>query len=271
MDTIENDLLLSNRPIWIELNDKGQVVISAELMREWLSEEIEPLTRRRDELLGSCQRVPAVIDDEATSGKIADLIKLIAACTKNAEADRVSRKEPFLEGGRIVDGLYRQITEPLTKSKADVERRLTLWQREQADKERRRREEEARRQAEEAERARRVATEAEAKLRNERELEAAVAAHEAAKQAEAAAIAARRAAEARPAELSRERSNLGAVSSLRRFWDFSDLDRDMLALEPLRQHLPMDALEKAVRSYIKAGGRELRGVTIFENTAVSVR
>lgn len=270
MDAIENDLL-SNRPIWIELNDKGQVVISAELMREWLSEEIEPLIRRRDELLGSCQRAPAAIEDETTSGKVADLTKLISACIKNAEADRVSRKEPFLEGGRIVDGLYKQITEPLTKSKTEVERKLTLWQRQKAEEERRRREEEARRQAEEAERARRIAAEAEAKLRTERDVEAAIAAEEAARQREADAVAARRAAEAKPAELSRERSDLGAVASLRRFWDWTDLDRDQIDLEALRPHLPLDAIEKAVRSYIKAGGYELRGVVIFENTTTSVR
>ena len=49
------------------------------------------------------------------------------------------------------------------------------------------------------------------------------------------------------------------------------LDRDALDLSTLRPFLPLDALEKAVRGFIRAGGRELKGVRIFENTATSVR
>ena len=64
---------------------------------------------------------------------------------------------------------------------------------------------------------------------------------------------------------------MGSVSSLRTFWDFADLDPDMLDLEALRHHFPAEAREKAVRSFIKAGGRELRGVTIYESTTSVVR
>lgn len=38
-----------------------------------------------------------------------------------------------------------------------------------------------------------------------------------------------------------------------------------------QQHLPHAALHQAVRSYIKAGGRDLRGVRIFEDTTAVVR
>ncbi len=71
--------------------------------------------------------------------------------------------------------------------------------------------------------------------------------------------------------MSRQRSDYGAVASLRRFWDMDDLDRETLDLATLRPFLPLDALEKAVRAFIKSGGRELKGVRIFENTATSVR
>jgi len=50
-----------------------------------------------------------------------------------------------------------------------------------------------------------------------------------------------------------------------REWTFKDLDRDKLDLEKLRQHIPADALDKAVRSFVKAGGRELAGCTIFDS------
>ena len=54
-------------------------------------------------------------------------------------------------------------------------------------------------------------------------------------------------------------------------WVFDEIDRASLDLEALRFHIPADGLEKAVRSFIKAGGRELRGTRIFETTAATVR
>ena len=38
-----------------------------------------------------------------------------------------------------------------------------------------------------------------------------------------------------------------------------------------RPHIPRDAIDKAVRAYVKAGGRELVGARIFENTKSVVR
>ena len=269
----ENDLLpgAGHNLGFVSLDRDGRVELDADTMREYLGEEIAALTARKAELLASVGRAPATIGDENTAGKIADLVKLIAACIKNAEADRVARKEPFLEGGRVIDGVFRGITEPLLRAKTDVERRLTLWQREKAEAERRRREEVARQEREEAERQRLAAEQAERKARTEADIDQAISADALAQQRKADAIAAQRAAEAKPAELSRERSDYGAVASLRRFWDFTDLDRETVDLEALRSHLPLDAIEKAIRSYVRAGGRELRGARIFENTATSVR
>jgi hypothetical protein len=52
---------------------------------------------------------------------------------------------------------------------------------------------------------------------------------------------------------------------------FDEIDREEIDLEVLRFHIPADGLEKAVRSFIKAGGRELRGTRIYETTAAVVR
>ena len=256
---------------FVSLDVDGRVVLDANIFREYLGEEIAGLVARKAELLGSVSRVPATIADDETSRKVADLVKLIAACIKNAEADRVARKEPFLEGGRVIDGVFRGITEPLTRAKTDVERRLTLYQREVAEAERHRREEVARAERAEAERLAREAAEAEAAAQTEADVDEAISADALAQQRGADAVAAQRAAEAKPAELSRQRSDFGAVASLRRFWDMEGLDRDTIDLNTLRPFLPLDALEKAVRSFIRSGGRELRGVRIFENTATSVR
>lgn len=256
---------------FIGLDAEGKVTLAPEAMREFIAEDIHSLLARRDELLGSAWRAPATVTDDDVAGKTADLVKMIAVCIKNAEADRVARKDPFLRGGQVVDAVFRGVTEPLTKAKAEIERRLTLYQREKADAERRRREEIARQEREEAERRARAAAEAEAKAQTEADLDRAIAAEALAKQQQADAIEAQRAAEAKPADLSRSRSDMGAVASLHRFYDFTDLDREAIDLETLRPFIPLDAIEKAVRAFIKAGGRELRGVKIFENTETRVR
>ncbi len=106
------------------------------------------------------------------------------------------------------------------------------------------------------------------------DLEAAVAAQKVADQAAADAVKAQRNTNAKAADMSRSRSDYGAVSSLHTFWDHkpedaacSDpVDRGKVDLEPLRPYLNMDALDKAVKALVKAGGRELRGQIIFENT-----
>ena len=74
-----------------------------------------------------------------------------------------------------------------------------------------------------------------------------------------------------PAALSRVRGEAGSVSSLRTYWTFRNLDRRTVNLEALRHHLPVDGLESAVRSYIAAGGRELAGVEIFEDSQTVTR
>jgi Skp family chaperone for outer membrane proteins len=173
--------------------------------------------------------------------------------------------------------------------------------RRQAEAERQSAEAEARRKAEEALRLTHAAQQAADSVATEEDLAVAIAAEEVAKAASAAAaqpvdsapgvktadelarqaegdlaLAQKRVA-AKPAEFSRARGDLGAVASLRTFWDFKDLDRTALDLEALRTHLPLDALEKAVRSYIRANfapghpGVQIAGVAIYENTVSAVR
>lgn len=243
----------------------------ADPLRERLADEHASITDRRDELLAAVERVPEVIEDDDTAGRAADFIKQLTACHKNAESTRVAEKEPYLAASRAVDGWFKKITEPLAKAKKTVEARLTVYQRKKADEERRAREAAERQAREAAEKARKEAEERAAALAEESDLDAAVAAEEAANHAAEAAAEAERAADAKAAELSRTRGDYGAVASLRTHWTFRDLDRDKIALEPLRQHIPTDAFEKAVRSYIRAGGRELAGVVIYEDASTVVR
>ncbi len=257
------------------LDERGygdnQAPSDANPIRERLTETHAGMLSRRDELLAASNRVPTTVEDENTARKVGDFIKQLQAAVKNADATRVAEKEPYLDGGRQTDGFFKAITEPLAKAKKDIEGRLGIFLRKKADAERRAREEAERKAREEAERAARAAAEAEAAMTDDAAVEEAVVAEQRAKDAADVAAKAQVEAEAKAADLSRTRGDYGSVASLRTFWDFKDLDRNKLALEPLRSHLSVDALEKAVRSYVKAGERKLAGVTIFENTSTTVR
>lgn len=244
----------------------------AELLRQRLDAEAAPLVARRDELLAAVARVPPEVDSDELAGRIADFVKQLMAAHKATEAARVGAKEPHLEASRVVDGFYKQITEPLFAAKQKIEARLTIWQRKKAEAERRAREAVERAAREEAERqASEAAAAAKAAVRGTGSVDNAITTDALARQAAVDADAARKSAEAKPADMSRQRGDYGAVASLRTFWDFKDLDRATLDLETLRPHIPSDALEKAVRAHIKAGGRALKGVEIYENTQTVVR
>lgn len=251
-------------------NNPPPDLLVGEVLRERLADDHKKLLQRCEDLRAASENMPN-IDDEDIARSVADYIKQIMAAVKAVEGARVAEKEPYLAGSRTVDGFFKAASDPLDLVKRGVEKRLTIYMREKAEAERRERMERERLAREQAEAARRAAEEAERKLADERSLQDAIEAGKRAEQAEADRAKAEQEASARAAELSRLRGEYGAVSSLRTTWTFSDVDREALDLEALRPHLPMAGLEGAIRSFIKAGGRELRGCNIFETENAVVR
>ena len=157
-------------------------------LRDLMAEKHADIEARKNELLDRLGHVPVTIQDEETAGKVADFIKQITGCWKNADGTRIKEKEPYLKHGRTVDGYFKSIMEPLAKAKKEIEQRLTLYQREVMLAERRIREE-AQRKADEAARlAAEEAAKAAAAIREEADLGRAIEAEERAKQAQADAI-----------------------------------------------------------------------------------
>lgn len=251
-------------------NNPPADLLTGDALREKLLAEHAALLERRDELLAAAERVPPITDDDV-AGKVSDYIKQLTALTKTAETHRTSTKEPYLEGGRNVDGFFKTITDPVAKTKDAVQKKLTVYLREKEELARQARLAEERAAREAAERARR---EAEDKARAAADAAALDAAIEAEKQAEMAAAdlaKAAAAAEVKAAELSRTRGEYGSMASLRTQWVFDEIDRTTIDLEALRPYLPTESLNTAVRAFIKAGGRELRGTRIYETTVAAVR
>jgi hypothetical protein len=229
------------------------------------------LLKRTDDLIGAEDRVPEKITTEEQNADVAVYVKQITAAVKSAEASRVNEKEPHMVASRAVDGFYKAVTEPLDRLKRRLGDKMTEYQRAVAQREREAREAVEREQRRVAEEARQRAAEALAAAKTEDDLNAAIAADQTAQIEEIRTVKAERAADKPVSELSRTRSTSGAVATLHTFMDFRALDRDALDLGALREHLPLAALESAVRSFIKAGGRKLDGVIIFENHKTHVR
>lgn len=116
--------------------------------------------------------------------------------------------------------------------------------------------------------------EKQARERAAEDLAAAEAAEKAADIGRADLTKAQRHTDAKAADMSRSRSDRGSVSSLHTFWTHrpkdpgcpDKVDRKKVDIAALRPHVSMEALDKAVSAYVNAGGRKLRGVTIFEAT-----
>ena len=143
---------------------------------------------------------------------------------------------------------------------------MTTYQRKKEAEERRIREEGAAIERAAAEAAQKAADEAAAKMKEDADLKDAVEAEAKAKAAAALAAKAKKKAEAIAADLSRTRSEKGSVMSLRTTWLHDGLDRATVDLEALRQHIPEKGLDQAMRSFIAAGGREIKGARIYEHT-----
>jgi len=192
----------------------------AAALRDRLAETHEKLLERKDELLGMEARLPASCTDEDTATKLADAIKACTAFTKNSEATRTAEKEPFLTAGRTVDGFFKSHSDAVDKLKGKMGAMLTVYQREVADKERRRLEAIA---AEE----RRVAKEAEAKAREEARVAREAREAEERRQEEArkgaAALEGKRRAEAEAAERKRQED---AAAEQKRLDDAAAAARD---------------------------------------------
>lgn len=188
--------------------------------------------------------------------------------TKIAEEERKERERVAAEQ-RAREEAERKEREAAEAAARELQRQAD----EAAAAASRKRNEETKRQAEEAARLARIAAEEQQKILAAARAKEEAAAKERHKAEERAA--------ATSADLTRTRGQ-ASVSSQQEFVDFRDLDRNIVDLEALRQHLPSAAIEQAVNAYRKANTdtikdelrnkrQPLRGVFFFINTKTSVR
>lgn len=237
------------------------------LLQEALQEKTFALRSRHDELLAAVERIPAECADDETAGKIGDMIKMITACHKSFETQRVGEKEPYLTLGRTVDGFYKKFTEGLEGAKKRATKPLDAYLQKKAEEKRAAEREAARLQRIEADRLAREAEE----LAQANMTQASDATLKEAVKMDEQATKSDKLADARPAELARTRGDYGSLATLRTTWVGEIVEKSAVDLEALRPFISEDVLQKLINAAVRAGFRELRGVKIYEKSEAQVR
>jgi hypothetical protein len=239
-----------------------------EVLKDQYKEMIWQIKRLEDAAFD----LPSRIESDAQVESVQGFVQKARPLLKQVEDTRTREKEPHLSAGRTVDLFFKSLSDGLTRALSDVQARVNAYTAAKLEAERVRREQEARALREEAEKARR---EAEAALRaqsQERETmlkgsfdSEVVQASALAERADMEAAAAQRAANASAADMSRLRTQSGVVSA-QEVLDFEITDLNRVDLEALRPYLPFDAIEKAVRSFIRQhkDTKQIAGVRIFK-------
>ena len=231
---------------------------------------------RRDELLESMARVPSTIEDDEQQKKVSDLAIMIADQLTKCEAARQAEKAPFLENGRLVDGFFTAgINDPLS---AAHKRLLAIggeYLRAKRAQEERRLLEEVRAAESRAAAALEAASTMSASGHSEiasKLLDMAVSAESSANQQRAEI------GSASAADLSRIRSDSGALATLSERVFCIAFERSSVDLEALRAHFSDASIAKAVKGWIrvnliavKSGKLQLHGATIKKEAHAQYR
>ncbi len=212
--------------------------------------------------------VPSVIEDERLAGEITETIKQIGVIKKEVGDIHKNTKAPYLECGKAVDAWKNGKEAEIDLLRADYAKPLTAYLDKRAAEERARQIEQARIERERAE-----------ALAREAELTAKAGIAETADELLDAAISAEATANriednaytAKPTQLAKARSIYGSSAGQRLVWVGVITNISALDLNKLRQNFADDDIQKAINRFIAAGGRELDGVEIKQQTQLSVR
>lgn len=235
-----------------------------EVLKAKLAEDNEDRLKRTKELLGGVDRMPKEIKDAETAERATAFIKQIGEHRKDCDGARTAAKKPYDNASKTVQSFYKDnMLDKLDKAKSIVNSRVTAYATEQ---DRIRREQE-RLEAERLEAERKAAEAEAAKLEAQGQSFAAEQAQEEAAKIEKQAAK----IEKKSAANTQVRSSLGATASLSTVWAFEIEDPNKIDLNQLRYHFTMAEIEKAMRSYVKAGNREMSGVRIFPTQKTRVR
>lgn len=207
----------------------------------------------------------------ATDQQAADIAQIAADAgdlRRDLDEIRKAEKEPFLTGGREVDGLFREPIERAERIDKALMGRVTNYNKAKAARELAAQQERERSEREAADTARKAAEEAAAAGRTEdamAELETAVHHEDKADDIAQAAPSV--------ADTTRIHTEGGVTVSTKKEWTFEITDTTKIDLNALRDFIKPDAIEAALRAFVKInkGTRQIAGVRIFEDMKATRR
>lgn len=238
----------------------------SELAYESLSYEFSELMQKSQELVELSSGAPDVCSNDNVANGIVDLIKNINNTMKDIEQARKGKKEPYLNMGRFVDNFFKKPTTALEIAKNTISKPLDKYLLQKAEEERQRRiekEEELRAIAD------KKMAEAAKFEAQQNVVEAAVAQQQA---MEFDAVANRFGASAESnTGLAKAKTMGGNIASLRSRWIGEIADIEQLDVAALKYYFSEAELLRAVKAFVAAGGRELKGAHIYESSVAVVR
>jgi hypothetical protein len=227
-------------------------------------DEIPGLRTRIRELIAKADTLPACQDDE-TAGKLGDFIKMAKAAAGRVDEIREAIKRPYLTATRNLDAKARTHTDALAGAAQAARRVLDAYV---AEQDRLRREAEARRIA--AERAAWQAEQDRIALELAAENEARKASDPAPPAPEPAVEPMFATPAAKPAPIAT--GDYGTRVGVKKVWK-ADPVTSLKGLPTSVTGHPtvIEAANKVIAALVRAGARELKGVTIREHTESNVR
>ncbi len=234
-----------------------------ETLEQRLRRENADLFARTTKWLDGAKKAPAAVADDAANAAFGKTVQKLQEIIADAKAKHTTEKKPFLDGGRTVDNTFlAAIVKPAEDAKAVLVKAQSAY----LTKKRREEEEKARLAAEAArEEQERLEREAQRLQDQGRTDEAMAVIDEAVVQAETAQEQETR-AEAKPAELVRQHSNLGVTVSGRDNWETTYIGpRDKIDWAAIGPYLSDDHILRAAKAAVKAGRREIAGFRIENN------
>ena len=207
---------------------------------------------RIDELCAAADR--AELPDEDAVGKAGDLVRSFRAMINAVGEAHKTVKEPYLNAGRVADGMKRELIVDLERGKGVIERKQTETLR-RIDAER----EAARREAEAAAR-----KEAEAAAEAERQRLIAEGADDAEAMEQVEVVAAPAFVSSAPEPV--RSADTGVAVSAGKVWQSAveDYEVAFIAANLANDEKVREAIDKAVARRVKAGDRKIDGVKIWQ-------
>lgn len=231
---------------------------------ERLKEDHAELVGLVDAIAARANDLPKEIGDDEQLKLVAEVGAVAAAEWANTDNARKREKDPFLNASREVDAFFKPFLERLERIKKLLAQRAAKYQDDKEAAARRLQEEAARAARAELEERRKAAEEAARAGRTDDAMDEL-------REAEAAETALRE-AEAAP-EVETVRTDSGVTVAGRKEWAFEIADYDAIPLSKLKPYLDREAVEKAIRSYLKfaKGDAKLEGVRFFQKSAAQFR